>query len=80
MGIWISGYLPEGNLDEFIKYECDIEEKFNNAISSFLGNDIFKELCGGMWPLSKNQAFEISKLIERSLPSDLDLFISIVSE
>ena len=80
MGIWISGYLPDDSEDEFIKYDQHIEAKFNSSILKILGQNSLEEFSSGMWPLSEDQTFEISKLINQALPSDLDLFISMVRD
>lgn len=73
MGIWISGYLPDDNEDSFIKYDQYLDAKFNSSVSKILGHDSLEELSSGMWPLSEDQAFEISKLTKKTLPSEFDL-------
>lgn len=80
MGIWISGYLPDDNEDNFIKYDQHIDAKFNSSILNILGHDSLEEFFSGMRLLSEDQALEISKLTKKALPSELDLFISMVRD
>ncbi|MDF2642892.1 MAG: hypothetical protein K0R45_2165 [Pseudomonas sp.] len=80
MGIWITGYLPDGNEDEFIKYEHDVNAEFNDELLKLLGHNSLDELAIGMWPLTEDQVGQISQIIKEPLPLNLEIFISVVRD
>lgn len=80
MGIWITGYLPDDNDDQFIKYELDVDAKFNDALLELLGHASIEELAIGMWPLTEHQVHKVVSIIGSPLPLDLEIFISVVRD
>lgn len=80
MGIWITGYFPDDNEDQFIKYEHDVNAKFNDELLKFLGHTSLEELAIGMWSLTEDQVRQIAKIIQEPLPLDLEIFISVVRD
>ncbi|NWB50618.1 pyocin S6 family toxin immunity protein [Pseudomonas gingeri] len=79
MNLCISGFLPEGNDDEFIKYDLDVEPEFESELLELLGHASLNDMAVGEWPLTLEQVQQISAVIKQKLPLDLDLFIGVVA-
>lgn len=79
MYLSISGFLPDENEDDSLKFDLDLKESYNSRILQLLGHRSLNAMAEGEWLLTKEQVIEISKIIGESLPTDLDLFIGVLA-
>jgi hypothetical protein len=75
----ISGFLRGVNVDDSLKFDLDLKESYNSRILQLLGHRSLNAMAEGEWLLTKEQVIEISKIIGESLPTDLDLFIGVLT-
>lgn len=76
MRLVISGFLPDPNPDEFIKYERVIDHQDEQAILKIMGWTCLEDGCDGEQEMTAEQVKRVvSYLGERPL-SHLTLFIS----
>ena len=73
----ISGFLADSNEDDSLKFELDLDEALITEILPILGLQCTNEMAAGEWPLSTEQVMQMSTLVGRPLPIDLQLFIGL---
>ncbi|WP_434558575.1 pyocin S6 family toxin immunity protein [Pseudomonas sp. Z4-20] len=78
MYLCISGFLPDEDEDDSLKFDLDLDEYFNDRIIQLLGHSSLNAMAVGEWLLTKDQIREISDIIGKPLPTDLDLFIGVL--
>ncbi|MBV4553780.1 hypothetical protein HU742_021795 [Pseudomonas sp. SWRI102] len=78
MHLCISGFLPDEDEDDSLKFDLDLDEYFNDRIMQLLGHSSLNAMAVGEWLLTKDQIREISDIIGKPLPTDLDLFIGVL--
>ncbi|MBC3364634.1 pyocin S6 family toxin immunity protein [Pseudomonas sp. SWRI154] len=79
MYLCISGFLPDEDEDDSLKFDLDLDEYFNDRIMQLLGHSSLNAMAVGEWLLTKDQIREISDIIGKPLPTDLDLFIGVLA-
>lgn len=79
MYLCISGYLPDDDEDDSLKFDLDLDKSFNDQIVQFLGHTNLNAMAEGEWSLMREQVVEISETIGQSLPTNLDLFIGVLA-
>lgn len=77
MHLCISGFLPDNNEDDFIKFELVVNESFNERIVQFLGHRSLNAMAEGEWLLTAEQVAQLSSTIGQSLPTDLKMFMGL---
>jgi hypothetical protein len=75
----ISGFLPDENEDDSLKFDLDLKESYNSRILQLLGHRSLNAMAEGEWLLTKEQVIELSQIIGESLPTDLDLYIGVLA-
>jgi hypothetical protein len=73
----ISGFLEDSSEDESLKFELDLDESNIQEILPILGLQNITEMAEGEWLLSTEQIKELSTIVGRPLPIDLELFIGL---
>ncbi|WP_434605656.1 pyocin S6 family toxin immunity protein [Pseudomonas sp. R1-7] len=79
MYLSISGFLPDENEDDSLKFDRDLKESYNSRILQLLGHRSLNAMAEGEWLLTKEQVIELSQIIGESLPTDLDLYIGVLA-
>ncbi|MEG5264939.1 pyocin S6 family toxin immunity protein [Pseudomonas sp. JDS28PS106] len=79
MNLYITGFLIDDSEDSSLKYEFDIPPDLESDVMAVLGWESLEKECDGELPLTEEHVREISKIIQRQLPLDLDLFIGVVA-
>lgn len=79
MNLYITGFLIDDSEDSSLKYELDIPSDLEDSVMAVLGWNSMEQECDGELPLTTEHIKEISKIIQRQLPLDLDLFIGVVA-
>lgn len=79
MYLSISGFLPDENEDDSLKFDRDLMESYNSRILQLLGHRSLNAMAEGEWLLTKEQVIELSQIIVESLPTDLDLYIGVLA-
>lgn len=79
MYLSISGFLPDENEDDSLKFDLDLKESYNSRILQLLGHRSLNAMAEGEWLLTKEQVIELSQIIGESLPTDLDLYIGVLA-
>lgn len=78
MNLAIMGFLPDDNEDELIKYYADISQEFEKKVLHLVEQNSLREMAGSDWPLTADQARQISSIINENLPIGLDFFLTVV--
>ncbi|MCF4998332.1 hypothetical protein GIW70_14155 [Pseudomonas syringae] len=73
----ITGFLPGDNEDTSLKYELKVSPVFEQSVVSLLGHKSLNTMASGEWLLTKYQAAQISAVIGKPVPLDLDVFIGV---
>lgn len=76
--LYITGFLVDDSEDSSLKYDFDIPSNLEGEVMAVLGWSSMEQECDGDLPLTEAHVTEISKIIQRQLPLDLDLFIGVV--
>ena len=79
MFLWISGFLPDDNEDDSLKYELNVSHEFEQRVLDVLGWSDLASSPDGDWLLNSVQVQQISNIVGESLPTDLDLFIGVTA-
>lgn len=79
MYLSISGFLPDENEDDSLKFDRDLKESYNSRILQLLGHRSLNAMAEGEWLLTKEQVIELSQIIGESLPTELDLYIGVLA-
>ena len=77
MYLCIAGFLPNNPVDDLIKFELNVDSRYTDQIVKMLGHSDLNAMSAGEWPLTKEQASQISLLIGKDLPLDLKLSIGV---
>ncbi|MPQ69662.1 MULTISPECIES: pyocin S6 family toxin immunity protein [unclassified Pseudomonas] len=77
MYLCISGFLPDNADDDSLKFELDLDIRFNEKVMRLLGYENLNVMAEGEWLLSGEQLEQISELIGQSLPTHLKMFIGL---
>ncbi|WP_248745779.1 pyocin S6 family toxin immunity protein [Pseudomonas sp. MWU12-2037] len=77
MYLCISGFLPDNADDDSLKFELDLDSRFNEKVMRLLGYENLNVMAEGEWLLSGEQLEQISELIGQSLPTHLKMFIGL---
>lgn len=73
----ISGFLADRSEDDSLNFELDLDESHIHEILPILGLQSINEMAAGEWLLSTDQIMQMSTLVGRPLPIDLQLFIGL---
>ena len=76
--LYITGFLADDSKDSSLQYDLDIPPEWEDSVMAVLGWKSMAQ-CDGELPLTDWHIVEISKIIQRQLPLDLDLFIGVVT-
>lgn len=79
MYICITGFLPDNNEDDSLKFRFYIDEPYHQQVIQLLGHSNLNSMAEGLWDLTQEQAEEISQLTGENLPRDLRLLIGVES-
>ena len=77
--LYITGFLADDSKDSSLQYDLDIPSNLESEVMAVLGWDSLEKECDGELPLTEEHVREMSKIIQRQLPLDLDLFIGVVT-
>ncbi|MBA1193076.1 hypothetical protein G7007_09415 [Pseudomonas entomophila] len=77
MKISLTGFLPDNNSDDSLKYEEIIPRHKEADVMSLLGWLSLADECDGELLLTAGQAEKIFSLLEKSQPSGLDFFVGV---
>ncbi|WP_025809267.1 pyocin S6 family toxin immunity protein [Pseudomonas chlororaphis] len=77
MYLCLTGFLPEDDEDDSLKYQLKVSSEFERQIVSLLGHKSLNAMASGEWLLTAEQAQQIAALINESIPDDLDIFIGV---
>jgi len=77
MYLCISGFLFDSSDDDSLKFELDLDSRFNEKIMRLLGHKNLNAMAEGEWLLSREQLEQISELIDQPLPTHLKMFIGL---
>lgn len=77
MHLCISGFLIDDTHDDSIKFEFDIDSKYNEKIMKLHGHKTLNAMAAGDWKLTTEQVEQLSQLLGSPFPTDLNLFISL---
>ncbi|NWB50619.1 pyocin S6 family toxin immunity protein [Pseudomonas gingeri] len=77
MYLCITGFLPNNDEDDSLKFELCLDPSYNEKIVSLLGYKSLNAMAEGLWDLSDRQVREISALIGQELPTDLEMLIGV---
>ena len=77
MHLCISGFLPDDDEDDLIKFELVVDGSFNEQIVQFLGHPSLNAIAEGEWLLTSEQVEQLSSIIGQPLPRDLKLYIGL---
>jgi hypothetical protein len=75
--IHITGFLPDYDEDDSLKFEFYIDESYHQQIVRLLGYSSLNAMAEGLMELSQEQIEEISRLTGKTLPGDLRLLIGV---
>lgn len=78
MYLEINGFLPNHDPDDSLKFEFLVDSALTAQIVEFLGHPSLNAMAKAEWPLTKEQAAELSSIIGKPLPLDLALLIGVV--
>lgn len=76
--LYITGFLADDSKDSSLQYDLDIPSNLEGEVMAVLGWKSMEQECDGELSLTEGHVREISKIIQRQLPLDLDLFIGVV--
>ena len=79
MYLCITGFLPDDNDDDSLKFELDIDPVYHEQVMRLLGYSTLNEMAEGLSELSSSQITAIANLTGESLPADLQLLIGLYS-
>jgi hypothetical protein len=79
MHLCISGFLPDNDEDDLIKFELVVDGLFNEQIVQFLGHPNLNAIAEGEWLLTGEQVEQLSSIIGQPLPNNLKMFIGLES-
>ncbi|MHC8355933.1 pyocin S6 family toxin immunity protein [Pseudomonas sp. LB3P81] len=80
MYLCVEGFFPDGHPDEFLQFELDVLPEFNQAVLDLVGwNSLADGVRHGVVDLTAAQVRQIEKVLGRSIPSDLDICISVLA-
>ena len=74
MHLCISGFLPDDDEDDLIKFELVVDGSFNEQIVQFLGHPSLNAIAEGEWLLTSEQVEQLSSIIRQHLPRDLKMY------
>jgi len=77
MHLCISGFLPDDDEDNLIKFELVVDGSFNEQIVQFLGHPSLNAIAEGEWLLTSEQVEQLSSIIRQHLPRDLKMYIGL---
>lgn len=77
MYVCITGFSPDENEDDSLKYEICLDPRHSEKIAQILGHKNLNAMAVGDWILTSAQAEQISQLIGNTFPTGLRLFISL---
>ncbi|CAD5201055.1 pyocin S6 family toxin immunity protein [Pseudomonas sp. FEN] len=77
MYLCLTGFLPNNDEDDSLKFELCLDPSHNEKIVSLLGYKNLNAMAEGLWDLSDSQVREISALIGKELPTDLEMLIGV---
>ncbi len=77
MHLCISGFLPDDDEDDLIKFELVVDGSFNEQIVQFLGHPSLNAIAEGEWLLTSEQVEQLSSIIRQHLPRDLKMYIGL---
>lgn len=77
MHLCITGFLPNNNEDDLLKFQLYIDPYYNDDIVSFLGHRSLDAMSEGLWRLSREQIIGVSEITGNKIPIDLDILIGV---
>lgn len=69
MYLCITGFIPNNDEDDSVKFELHLDRSYNEAIAQTLGHSNLHSMAEGLWDLTAVQAEEISHGLEDSFLS-----------
>lgn len=79
MYLCITGFMPDNDEDDSVKFELDIDPAYHEQVMRLLGYSTLNEMAEGLSELNSGQITAIENLTGESLPVDLQLFIGLYS-
>ena len=77
MYICITGFLPDDDTDDSLKFEVYLDQSYNDEIVKLLGYSNINSMAEGLSDLTLEQIEKISRLTGQKLPDDLQLLIGV---
>jgi len=77
MHLCISGFLPDNDEDDLIKFELVVDGSLNEQIVQFLGHSSLNSIAEGEWLLTSEQVEQLSLIIGQPLPRNLKMYIGL---
>jgi DNA-directed RNA polymerase sigma subunit (sigma70/sigma32) len=77
MYLYISGFLPDDDEDDSLKYKIKIQHQFEQQIMDLLGWESLAKEADGELQLTVDQVREIRSITNEDIPVDLDVFIGV---
>lgn len=76
----IEGFFPEGHENEFVQFELDVAPGLNQAVLDLVGWKSLKDgVRHGVVELTAGQTRQIEDVLGKSIPSELDIRISVLA-
>ena len=80
MFLCIEGFFPEGHENELVQFELDVAPEFNQAVLDLVGWKSLREgVRHGVVELTAEQAWQIEDVLGKSIPSELDICMSVLA-
>lgn len=78
MVLCIEGFFPDGHENQFLQFELDAAPEFNQKILELVGWKSLQDGVNyGVLDLTEKQVRGIEDILGKSIPSELDLCISV---
>ncbi|MBV4486201.1 hypothetical protein HU727_011420 [Pseudomonas sp. SWRI153] len=78
MVLCIEGFFPDGHENQLLHFELDIAPEFHKKVLKLVGWKSLQDGVNyGVLELTAKQAREIEDILGKSMPSELDLCISV---
>ncbi|TDF77650.1 pyocin S6 family toxin immunity protein [Pseudomonas sp. H9] len=80
MYLCIEGFFPDGHEDEFVQFELDVAQEFNQAVLEVVGwKSLQAGVKEGVVDLTTTQIAQIETILGKSIPREFDICISVMA-
>ncbi|MBM3105139.1 hypothetical protein IIE18_08325 [Pseudomonas sp. V1] len=80
MILCIEGFFPDSHENEFVQFELDVEPEFTQAVLEVVGwASLQAGVKDGVVDLTPTQITQIEAILDKTIPRDLDVCISVMA-